>query len=158
MVVETGEEFYAEFTDYDKTQVTEWISDNVIKRLELKGDGVSQSGTTVKIKGDKLFVAGELKNWLTKFEAIEVWADVLAYDWVLFCELFGGALGLPVNIFFTPFDLSTLFRVKGLIKPIGQYQEDISRFEFVGVNKERQHNALADARVEMECFYKLNVL
>lgn len=36
IVSETGDKFYAEFTDYDKTKVTPWIEENVIKNLAAK--------------------------------------------------------------------------------------------------------------------------
>ena len=35
MVTEFGDTFYAELTDYDENQVTEWIVDNVIDNLYL---------------------------------------------------------------------------------------------------------------------------
>ena len=96
-----------------------------------------------------------MQKWLTQFDGIEIWADVLAYDWVLFCELFSGAFGIPENIFYVPFDLATLFRLKRMIEPTGKYEKDISRFEFVAADKSKQHHALEDARVEQLCFKKL---
>lgn len=87
---------------------------------------------------------------------MEIWADVPAYDWVLFCELFGGAFGIPENIFYAPFDLSTAFRLAGHIIPKGRYDKDIKRFEWAGLPEDLQHNALMDARAEKLCFEKLN--
>jgi hypothetical protein len=40
LVAETGESFYAEFTDYDKSQVNDWIKENVISKTHyLKENG-----------------------------------------------------------------------------------------------------------------------
>lgn len=158
LIADTGEEFYAEFTDYDTTQVNDWITENVIKKLfgNLSNAATTGiTGNTILVSGNKKEVAALLQKWFTRFAAIEIWADVLAYDWVLFCELFGGAFNIPNNIFYTPFDLATLFRIKGLIEPISQYKKDVSRFDFSGTDKNKQHNALEDARAEKICFEKL---
>lgn len=155
LVSDDGREFYAEFTDYDKTQVNDWVSNNVISLLELKEDGVWLHASTLRAKGDKIVIKTELSKWFAQFEAVEIWADVLAYDWVLFCELFGGAFGIPENIFYAPFDLATAFRLKGVIEPQGKFDGDISRFEFAGIGSERQHHALEDARAEKICWEKL---
>jgi len=158
MVADSGEEFYAEFTDYDKSQVTEWHTTNVLSQLNKNLPAAS----TVNTSADKLYASGNtheiavlLKKWINRFEMVEIWADVLAYDWVLFSELFGGAFGIPENIFYAPFDLATLFRSKGIIKPESKYTKDISRFDFIGADKTKQHHALEDAKAEKLCFEKL---
>ncbi|MBK9961558.1 MAG: 3'-5' exoribonuclease [Saprospiraceae bacterium] len=160
LVSESGEEFYAEFDDYDRNQVDDWLEHHVIRHLEMKEfhQGVYQQEMLTRLKGNRKFICLELDKWLAKFSTIEIWADVLAYDWVLFCELYGGARYLPKNIFYAPFDLATLFRMKELIVPIANYQSDLSRFEFAGADIQEQHHALADARVEKICFEKLIAL
>lgn len=160
LVAESGEEFYAEFTDYDTTQVNDWITKNVLSKLLGNLPDVSAVDITmkvIKVSGNKTDIAMALRKWFTNdhFKSVEIWADVLAYDWVLFCDLFGGAFNIPDNIFYAPFDLATLFRIKGLIEPVSQYKKDISRFDFSGADKSKQHNALEDARTEKICFEKL---
>jgi len=148
--------FYAEFNDYSKHQVTPWIQENVISKLQIQQNFLySKDGEQVNLKGNKSQIKKSLRLWLAQFGSIEIWADVLAYDWVLFCGLFGGALVVPSNIFYAPFDLSTLFRMKGLIVPNGKYDGDINRFEFAGLENQEQHHALADARVGKLCYEKL---
>lgn len=150
LVAENGDEFYAEFIDYDKSQITEWLEENVLRKLLHSPLAINTSEILSKmyLSGNAKTISLLLKAWLIRFESIEIWADVLAYDWVLFCELFGGAFGIPENIFYAPFDLSTFFRLKGIIQPVNKYQNDVSRFDFVGIDKENQHNSLADARAE----------
>lgn len=157
LVAETGEEFYAEFNDYDRSQVTEWMAAHVISKLKMlnEEESLSKNNKLTKIKGGKHSIKAALQNWLQQFERVEIWADVLAYDWVLFCELFGGALNIPNNIFYAPFDLATLFRMKGMIEPVDKLNNDVSRFQFAGIDATHQHNALADARAELLCFKKL---
>lgn len=157
LVAENGHEFYAEFNDYDVVQLNEWVNENVLPKLEFqsKSTGVWESQTTFKIKNNKVVIATKLREWFMQFGTVEIWADVLAYDWILFCELFGGAMNIPDNIFYAPFDLATVFRIKGLIEPASKYEKDIARFEFAGINNNRQHNSLEDARIEKICFEKL---
>ena len=157
MVAETGAEFYAEFNDYNVTQVDVWLRENIISKLEMgeNNESFSNSGNTTRIKANRTQIKDALDTWLKQFDGIEIWADVLAYDWVLFCELFGGAFRIPENIFYAPFDLATLFRIKGCIEPLGKLDKDVSRFEFAGIDINKQHNALEDARVEMACYRNL---
>jgi len=157
LVAENGEEFYAEFIDYNQDQITPWIQDNVLTKLEL----VSESeiplriNKTIKIKSDSNVIVMNLRHWLLQFEKNEIWADVLAYDWVLFCELFGGALSIPTNIYFAPFDLSTLLRAKKILENLNTFPSELSRFDFLGWDNSSQHNTLSDARVEKACFEKI---
>lgn len=154
LVAETGEEFYGECSDYDETQLFPWLKEHVLPKMILNSD-VNRCylrPQTQYVNGERLEIKTALEAWLKTFPLVEIWADVLAYDWVLFCELFGGAFGIPENIFYAPFDLSTLFLVNGMIKPESKHGRDIMRFEFAGVDANGQHNALEDARIEMLCF------
>jgi hypothetical protein len=93
--------------------------------------------------------AAALTAWLADFGAVEIWADVLPYDWVLFCELFGGALHLPANVFYIPFDLATLLRCRGLDPD--QDRATLAAWPSDAV----RHNALSDARITADCYRKL---
>lgn len=101
-----------------------------------------------------------LETWLRQFEKIEMWSDCLAYDWVLFNNIFGNAFNLPKDIYYIPFDLSTVFKIFGV-------DPDINREEFVSNNlnlcsfdksgkeidlKEEKHNSLWDAFIIKCCF------
>jgi hypothetical protein len=158
MVTENKETFYAEFIDYDKNQIDEWIETNVMANLTLKEQKNEYADTTTKnwkIKGDKKFVVKYLSLWLSKFDHIEMWSDCLSYDWVLFNELFGHAFNLPKNIYYIPFDICTLFKEKGV-------DPDISREEFAfaynDIKIDKKHNALWDAQVIKYCHIKLMLM
>ncbi len=157
LVANNGKEFYAEFNDYDSNQVDDWIAANVFSKLEFNEEQTAlfENRTTFKMKNNKGAVAVKLQEWINQFDFVEIWADVPAYDWVLFCDLFGGALKIPGNIFYAPFDLATAFRLKGLIEPESKNERDVKRFEFAGIAPVLQHNALEDARIEKMCFDKL---
>lgn len=145
--------FYAEFTDVDTKSLSEWHQEHVVPHLSLSEQQISQfppGGTYLKATKSKIVTS--LKQWLQQWTHIEIWADVPAYDWVFFCELFGGALHIPKHIHFIVRDLATLFWAKGL-------DPDMDRFEFAygdGVGEGLvRHNALGDAWTGMKCFEKL---
>lgn len=154
-VSEDGKTFYAELNDYDQTQVNDWIRENVIKNL--RGDEGMQKNYAegdndeLFLVGNKPHVMSALHSWLCQFESVEMWSDCLAYDWVLFCDLFGGAMGIPKNVNYIPFDLCTLLQVLGS-------DADVNREEFAygkGVSVTGKHNALRDAQVIKDCYFKL---
>lgn len=145
MVAEDGKMFYAEFTDYDEWQVDDWIRKNVIGHLWHVAPPVSD---VLFVVGDRAEVAVQLRDWLAQWDAVEMWSDCLAYDWVLFCELFTGALGIPSNVYYIPFDLATLMKIEGV-------DPDVSREEFGGMTHGPQHHALADAFAIRACYDKL---
>ena len=151
--------FYAEFTDYDEKQVGSWLKENVIDKLELNENEYGLKADTCKgdswlFKGKSKHIAILLKKWLEQFEAVEIWSDCLAYDWVLFCDLFGGAFDIPKNVFYIPFDICVLFKLKGIYP-------DIIREKFVfgtNVSFPKRHNALWDALIITRCYDELNLL
>ncbi len=176
LIAETGETFYAEFDDYDKSQVNDWIQENVISKLKFtdkitaaigsyehwisdKGhykDAIDMALNCKDMRefeciGKKPMIKDRLERWLCQFDSIEMWSDCLAYDWVLFNDLFGNAFNIPKNIYYIPFDICTLFKIKGI-------DPDISREKFGcgEVYAEMpKHNALWDAQVIKMCYDKL---
>lgn len=154
LVAEDGRTFYAELNDYNKTQIDLWIQENVINNLILNDKAVaaeSDANVHFRYRGDTGYIATKLEKWITSLtdtdEVVEMWSDCLSYDWVLFCELFGGALKIPNNVYYIPFDICTLMKIKGV-------DPDINREEFVELSgyKTMKHNALHDAKVIKACY------
>ena len=60
MVDEVGRTFYAEFNDYDKNQIEDWIEDNVISNLlfedQVKFFRESQDTMITNCKGNKEYI------------------------------------------------------------------------------------------------------
>jgi hypothetical protein len=154
LVAEDGRSFYAELTDYDQSQVDDWIRKNVIDNLMIRDYDTNCDyhpyADQVKLSGDKEEVAFCLEHWLHILnDSIEMWSDCLAYDWVLFCELFGGAFKIPENVYYIPFDIATLFKVNGI-------DPDVNREEFSNLPGGLKHNALWDAQVIKACYERLS--
>jgi len=135
IVDENGKEFYAELNDYRQDKIDDWLRDNVIANLTKENVVDSKE---LKLQLDEYFLA---------YDNVEIWSDCLSYDWVLFNQIWGHAFNIPKNICYIPFDICTLFKVKGI-------DPDVNREEFAGIEG-KKHNALHDARVIKACYEKL---
>jgi hypothetical protein len=153
-IADNGQTFYAELTDYDKSQIDNWLQENVINNLCLNEeehgiDSSSLNGKHAKYLGKTFDLKLALQDWFSQFEEVEIWSDCLSYDWVLFNQIFGHAFNIPKNVYYIPFDICTLFYAKGI-------DADISRESFAEMSDGSQkHNALWDAKVIRQCFVKL---
>lgn len=105
LVDENDRTFYAEFSDYDDSQVDGWIGENVIKYLKLSKEGpvgnfVNQSidFKNTEVYGSKEYVRDCLGRWLSAYDTVELVSDVCHYDMVLFIDIFGGAFDIPKNV------------------------------------------------------------
>lgn len=154
LVSEDDKAFYAETTDYKMSLVDVWIQKNVVSKLHLISNNYSglptmeQRKELFTIQGTHEQVGIALKKWLAQFDMVEMWSDCLAYDWVLFNELFGGALHIPGNVYYIPFDICTLFKVSKI-------DPDVSREAFSGMLDGPKHDSLWDARVIRACYNKM---
>jgi len=158
IVSENGKTFYAELLDYDKNQLSDWLKENVISNLYLAdNNNYEPYSDNVNVIGTKIEIEQTLSHWIHQFDEVEMWSDCLAYDWVLFNNIWGDAFSIPKNIYYIPFDISTLFKIKNI-------NPDINREEFcnnqIKVNDShnwgiKKHNALWDAYVIKQCYEKL---
>jgi len=151
LISECGKTFYAELTDYDKSQIDDWLQENVINNLLVKENstvGLDYPDTRIVI-GTMNSIKTYLTEWLSQFEEVEMWSDCLSYDWVLFNQIFGHAFNIPKNVYYIPFDICTMMKLKGV-------NPDVSREEFVENSvKGKKHNALYDAKIIKACYEKL---
>lgn len=153
-ISECGKTFYAELTDYDKNQIDEWLQENVINNLtnQLMLSNSYQGDENMRCKCDMEMLKIYLGTWLSQFENVEMWSDCLSYDWVLFNHIFGHAFNIPKNVYYIPFDICTLFKIKNV-------DPDISREKFgcdEVYSEMDKHNSLWDAKVIKMCYDKLN--
>jgi len=72
LISECGKTFYAELTDYDKSQVDEWLQTNVISKLTLKDEGYQGFYEDLKVLGNMELVQTKLRDWLNQFEKVEI--------------------------------------------------------------------------------------
>lgn len=160
-IAENGKTFYAEFNDYDKSQIDDWLEENVINKLLFNNQnhiiprGLVTSLDNYKMKGNSQEIAHVLKDWLSQFDSVEVWSDCLSYDWVLFNNLFGTAFDIPKNIYYIPFDICTFFKIEGIDPDISREKYAKEWLEKNGYSEAGKHNCLWDAIVIKGCYETL---
>lgn len=177
LISECGKTFYAELTDYDKTQIDDWLQKNVLDKLTMTSHiTASCSGhekwlseetkynnslafsladkdmSSFECIGETPMIKNRLEKWLSQFEEVEMWSDCLSYDWVLFNQIFGHAFNIPKNVYYIPFDICTLFRVKGIDPDINREKFGCGEVYF----EMPKHNALWDAKVIKLCYESLS--
>ena len=159
LVDEYGRAFYAEFDDYDKSQVTDWIKENVIKNLKFKyapiGGTNPEDPDVMNFKGSKDTIRSSLLEWLKPYDKVEFVSDVCHYDFVLLIDLLvDSALDLPENLSANCIDLNTIIAL--MEKMSDKKAFDYSREELVQKYhrdvKGDKHNSLYDARVIKEIY------
>ncbi|EJI1280455.1 TPA: 3'-5' exoribonuclease [Vibrio vulnificus] len=157
LVDEHGRAFYAECQARYGASVDKWIVEHVLAHtrwLSLPSCAPSewlQEGEVRYGFDSDENIAHQLKHWLSQYERVELWADCPAYDWVLFCQLFGGSQYLPRPLSYVVNDFATLLTLQGL-DPL------LPRISLLAPNQQPQgqpHNALYDARLLKACFTQL---
>ena len=110
-VDENGRTFYAELADYDESQVDNWILENVISHLKFANTPQSEPVINVyengwEVYGDKEQVREVLRDWLSKYDSVQLISDVCHYDMVLFIDLFGSAFDLSREKILNDFEVN----------------------------------------------------
>ena len=151
LVTAHGGAIYVSLKDFDESQVDEWITKNVMDKIE------KITSITSEVAAQK--VHEFLKNY-SQGQKIYVVSDGLTLDIILIFELFKH---LPENKNVENFafrnlpnylnhhhgiDLNTLLRVAG-------WDLSVPRENYVNVNQCKKHDALYDAEVVRLCFEKL---
>lgn len=159
-ITDDGKTFYAEYTDFKKDQVTDWIKDNVfpgLKYISMEGEVdefMKKDVNEFVAVGDKEYVKDAFWKWIgiLKYKNIRIYSDCLSYDWILFNEYYADVkdgMNDLKNINYIPIDLCTDLYSSDI-------DPDINREEFAEYNgEEEKHNALFDAKIIKLCHEKL---
>lgn len=101
IVSEKGESFYAENTAVDLRLADKWVGENVLPYLGKDNNfqygmhGTHYYGDTTTCQGDYSYIHQEILNFLKEDDKPEFYAYYGAYDWVVFCKIFGRMIDLP---------------------------------------------------------------
>ena len=121
--------FYRVSSEFRPDHCNDWVKKNVLPHLPPAGEWVSRA---------------QIKDELTAFigddDSIAVWAYYGDYDWIVFCQLFGKMVDLPEKYPKLCLDLKQWALMLGV--PKAEYPPD----------PENQHDALADARWNLQLF------
>lgn len=159
LVSEEGREFYAENMDVKRGSLSPWLKQNVVPHLTWKDDFMMPTGRGEVITdqlasgkyadkdksylGHMLLPHDDIGPEILKFIGMDpkpkFWAYFADYDWVVFCQIFGNMMRLPET--FPMFCRDLKQEMKRL---------DIEKPSFVSTGP--KHNALADARWNLELF------
>ena len=171
LVTADNKKFYAEFTDYDESQVDDWIRDNVISNL-IHPDYHPKctEGDLWTITGTKSDVSHFLKLWLESIvkpnQILQFVSDVSHYDFVLLIDLItngGTAFDMPEYISPVCHDINQDMTLHIFVpknneelssKPLDYIAFDLNREECVKSmrkdipdSENRKHNSLFDAEI-----------
>lgn len=149
LISEDGKKFYAEMTDYDRTQIDEWIEENVINNLWIKLGKFDWDYPDFYHYDNKEIIADRLKKYFDQFDTVELVSDVCHYDMMLLIDLFGTAFDLPSNVSPVCHDINQDIAKYHKISNADAF--DVSRESILENNKINikglKHNALYDAEV-----------
>lgn len=131
IVAEDGRELYAISSEFSEEACNQWVKDNVLNQLEGPRHSRAQ-------------IANDIKAFVGFDGSPEFWGYYADYDWVLFCQLFGGMLKVPANWPHLCMDIKQFAIQTGMphINKLVPPPDDA-------------HNAMADARWTFEMYKKL---
>lgn len=141
LVKETGEEYYAVSDEFDLSKCSIWLRNNVVRHLpKIDNYFDAQNSKRKQTWKSRATIASEIKEFFyCPGQNFQIWTYFGAYDFVAFCELLGGFMDLPRNV--SKFDMDLAQRMADL----GLKKSDLPS------QTGTQHDALEDARWEMEC-------
>lgn len=170
IVDQNGRSIYLEYTDYNKSDVDDWIKENVIKNtIFLKDDikeiepHVTENGTDAVVIGNTEYNRQVLKYWLSLYdnEDIQFVSDVCHYDMVLLIDtLYGHGLNIPSNVSIDCHNINqdiAAYKKISLKEAADVVRESLVTKEIEGM-KVQKHNALFDALVIRLIYNKINKL
>ena len=158
LVVEDGKTYYAEFTDFDKYQITEFIETQVLSKLTIETFDLytdyEPNEDNIRVKGNTQLVQETLTEFIAKYSQnnLEFWMDCPVFTWSIFLDIIGGLKNLPKNIERLPYDLHTACKLFGY-DTRGDRRSILPNYDELIV--EGENNSLNDARISLEIFKKL---
>ncbi len=129
---EDGRELYLVSTDFSAELCNPWVKANVLPHLH----DVPKDWLPPKYVMPRVSFAEQIELFLCHEGNPEFWGYYCAYDWFLFCRLWGGLLRLPGRFPKVCYDLK---QAADMLIPGIRYKDACPP-------PVTQHNALADAR------------
>ena len=162
LIAENGYTFYGEITNYDKSQVDDWIQENVINNLKHNGHHIiEETKESYEISMNFEDVSFALNKWLKQFDEVEWVSDVCHYDMVLLIDLLtnhGSALDLPYGKINSAChdinqDIAEAYHISEILA-FDKSREEILKESKIEITGEK-HNSLYDAKVIKAIYERL---
>lgn len=151
MISEDRRCFYAEFTDYDGSTVSDFVHRNVLPYLNINREPDERDFIPGYHAGTCDSIASSLEVWFKQFDYVELVADVGHYDMMLLLAILPNS-ELPSNVCPAYYDLNQdiAIRYDITLKEAFDKSRDDMLYQAYADNLRVQgeaHNALHDARV-----------
>lgn len=150
IISEDGRKYYAISHEFDPKKASDWVKQNVLGKLPPKPGTFNPAEASIReLSESKAWKSREqIKQELLEFitpdeKGIEFWAGWAAYDWVVFCWIFGCMIDLPEGYPYYCNDVIQWLNQLGLTR------------EFLPPEPKNAHNALDDAQWVRESYYLL---
>jgi hypothetical protein len=150
IISEDNRKYYAISNEFDSNKASDWVKENVLSKLPPKPGTFNPveapMGTLAESKTWKSReqIKRELVDFIVPDEkGIEFWAGWAAYDWVVFCWIFGSMIDLPNNF---------PYYCNDIIQWLNQLE--LTR-EFLPPEPTNAHNALDDAQWVKDSYERL---
>lgn len=160
LVSEDNKKFYAEFSDYDKTQVNSWIQENVVDKLWINGDINEYSIPEWYYYASKEHIREKLAEYFAQFDEVELVSDCCHYDMTLLVDIFGTAFDLPKNVCPACYDINQDIGIYHKISAADAF--DVCREDFVSnalgivTPEDQKHTAIHDAEIIKKIYEIIN--
>ena len=150
MATEDGREYYGITKNYEYAFDDDWVRQNVLAPINAEFSSEPFNYKSVSKVFDKFGktrteMRDEIKAFLGTV-SIEFWSYFSAYDWVLFCRLFGSMNAMPKNYPYLCNDIKQLANSKDLSAKWIRDNYPKSK---------KAHNALADAKWHKEMYERV---
>lgn len=142
LINEPGDTYYYACAEDGWTvdDCNDWVRANVLPRLPRLGDFPWRTRGEIAFDLEVMLLGREHKP-----DTPEIWGYFAAYDWVVFCQLFGRMVDLPKGMPMWIRDLKQLMSERG-----------ITRDQLPKQDESNAHDALADARWIREAWLAIN--
>jgi hypothetical protein len=102
IVAGDGREYYAISEEFDASTASEWVVENVLNKLPPRPGSFKSTEVSLRQRYEskawksRKRIKKELLDFIVPDEnGIQFWAGWAAYDWVVFCWIFGCMVDLP---------------------------------------------------------------
>lgn len=147
IVAEDGRKYYAISTEFEASLASEWVKENVLSKLPPRPGTFNPTETSPRIVSESKAWKSrqQIREEIFKFTSqdvspLEFWAGWAAYDWVVFCWIFGDMIDLPDGY---PYNCNDIIQWMNQLR--------LTR-EFLPPDPENTHNALVDAQWVKEAY------
>lgn len=160
MISEDKRCFYAEFTDYNRVTISDWVSKNVLPYLSMNKTSSEKDFIPGYHIGTYDSIAASLEVWFKQFDYVELVADVCHFDMMLLLAIFPDSK-LPSHVCPACYDINQDIAKNfgiSMQEAFDKNRDDLLYQAYADnlIVQGEAHDALHDARVVRQLYQFLN--